>query len=1149
MVGTGSVGNPYVVSANTKISNASDNIISCTPEGLYAQAHEKAQVEVLSTPCFDFDISGNGAELNPYVITGNPIISIADGNNLLCTDQGLFVGPAEKTHVTGCVNPNASDCPPGEMVPWCADTVVTGMGTESNPYVVCTDVIVHPSNENLLSCTPQGLLVTGESILGCIAGSVGGGLTCNGTSLSVCISTDNGNALSWGADGCLYVATPGSADGSETRITSLDSSCVDTEVSGVGTSSDPYVVSASLKLADNCLNLASCTSEGLRVSPTAVRGFANDCILTTVFGTGCDSDPYLISVTPVISECFGNSVECKEDGFFVPAVTGSETNIIGEAGTCHSVNVSGLGTATAPYIISGETHLNPSLQNQLVCTAEGLYVGPQDGAQTIIQVSGSSCIDNEITGGGTDSNPYVIYTKLNVSSAANNNAECRSDGVYVGAPSLNVSDSNCFDLTLIGDGTQVNPWLLDGDIRISNDPNNAIVCTTDGLFVPAVNIETADSGCLQINLAGLGTSTNPYVITGGIQVDPSSSLIYCGPNGLTVDCESVQDCVGQAMGLGLDYDDSNDLYHVKLSQDSNNCVSYGSDGGIYVACGEDGVSPGAASVIQVEDTSCINTDLVGAGTSSAPYVISSSLQISGNAHNSIKCTDSGIFSPYTAIEVNSGPCNKLAITGAGTPELPFILESELCVSPLIGNSLICTEDGLFSKAFSVDVIDTSCISLDMIEQDCGNYVISATPVIKPCPDNAIFCTPEGLYVHIPEPPRTSISAFGDGGCLDLWATGSGVENDPYLVSGTIKISEAEDNALVCIGDGLFVELPSLQDLDCEAVKDCVKDLIVTQPNVFISDNNNNCLVVGTDGGLMVPCNDTPITLSEDNDNCIIIGSDGGIFVECPETDHDHVLVSADANNNITVGVDGGAFFELEASADVGNCLTVGTDGKLFAPCPVELSLDDQNCLGIGTDGGFFIGCIEGGGNGSLLSTDPNNCATSGSDGGLFVPCPEPTPIVVMDSDCIDMQSSGTGTSADPYVISASPVIASGIECTPDGMKVCFKTEIEIGQDGCLDDTPLSPAIWRAPRNGFVSFDIAHLALNGSTNAGPTNYEIIDENGTVVHAGSIAAGQEFSLIDVGPLPVAPGGGFAAWVVAPYQDPAAIGLTVRGEYKEC
>ncbi|MFZ8972588.1 MAG: hypothetical protein ACO2ZD_00650 [Pseudomonadales bacterium] len=100
--------------------------------------------------------------------------------------------------------------------------------------------------------------------------------------------------------------------------------------------------------------------------------------------------------------------------------------------------------------------------------------------------------------------------------------------------------------------------------------------------------------------------------------------------------------------------------------------------------------------------------------------------------------------------------------------------------------------------------DTDCI--DMSITGAGTavdpWVINATPVIDPNPDNALSCTATGLFA------AATVVQELDTDCIDLTVSGTGVTSDPYVISATPVIdstsADAVDNVLQCTADGLIV---------------------------------------------------------------------------------------------------------------------------------------------------------------------------------------------------------------------------------------------------------------------------------------------------------------------------------------------------------
>lgn len=116
---------------------------------------------------------------------------------------------------------------------------------------------------------------------------------------------------------------------------------------------------------------------------------------------------------------------------------------------------------------------------------------------------------------------------------------------------------------------------------------------------PADAVTVADTNSVNMTMVG-------NVITSDVIRDPSATnILQIGPNGVGVECEAVQDCVGQAMGNALTYNDAANQYDVQISTDPGNTVVLGTDNGIFSAPGAIalgcGLETGVGGVIQVNE--------------------------------------------------------------------------------------------------------------------------------------------------------------------------------------------------------------------------------------------------------------------------------------------------------------------------------------------------------------------------------------------------------------------------------------------------------------------------------------------------------------------------------------------------------------------
>jgi len=122
------------------------------------------------------------------------------------------------------------------------------------------------------------------------------------------------------------------------------------------------------------------------------------------------------------------------------------------------------------------------------------------------------------------------------------------------------------------------------------------------------------------------------------------------------DCEIIQDCIGAAVGPGLEYDDAANQIKVKISTAAGNAAAIGVDGGIYAAGGG---GSGGLTFVSTQDTPCI--DLSGQGTSGAP--LSAAPILDPNAGQLLSCTATGLRAGLTV-----GLCG---LTGNGSAASPL----------------------------------------------------------------------------------------------------------------------------------------------------------------------------------------------------------------------------------------------------------------------------------------------------------------------------------------------------------------------------------------------------------------------------------------------------------------------------------------------
>lgn len=146
-----------------------------------------------------------------------------------------------------------------------------------------------------------------------------------------------------------------------------------------------------------------------------------------------------------------------------------------------------------------------------------------------------------------------------------------------------------------------------GDSTITVTGNGSVDAPYE-ISADAGNLAVTDTDSVDLELAGTGTSAEPYQLTADVRIDPDpANLLAAGPAGLSVGCEPVQDCIGEALGDGLEYDSEANSFDVFPSGDEGNAVTIGSDRGVY-----------AQGVQAAIETGC---GLTGTGTPDSPLTI------------------------------------------------------------------------------------------------------------------------------------------------------------------------------------------------------------------------------------------------------------------------------------------------------------------------------------------------------------------------------------------------------------------------------------------------------------------------------------------------------------------------------------------------
>lgn len=250
-------------------------------------------------------------------------------------------------------------------------------------------------------------------------------------------------------------------------------------------------------------------------------------------------------------------------------------------------------------------------------------------------------------------------------------------------------------------------------------------------------------------------------------------------------------------------------------------------------------------------------------------------------------------------------------------------------------------------------------------------------------------------------------AVTDSPTVDLKLTGTGAAGDPYTVTADVILDptppQGGTNLIHTGPEGLFVE--------CADVRTCF-----TAGDGITYDSATGEIAAH---------------ISRDAGNQTRIGSDGGIHTPATSTS----LQAADTPSvDVTVTGTGTAADPYEVTAAV-----------ILDPVPPG---GGTNLLQEGPDG-LFVECA-----------DVRTCFTAGTgidyDQATGVIAAEGTVLQAADTPTLNATVTGTGTAADPYVVSGDVIVApedNGVEISPSGLLVAPSADtgnrLDFGTDGRL----------------------------------------------------------------------------------------------------
>ncbi|MEU6628466.1 hypothetical protein ABZ905_09240 [Streptomyces parvus] len=264
------------------------------------------------------------------------------------------------------------------------------------------------------------------------------------------------------------------------------------------------------------------------------------------------------------------------------------------------------------------------------------------------------------------------------------------------------------------------------------------------------------------------------------------------------------------------------------------------------------------------------------------------------------------------------------------------------------------------------------------------------------------------YVVSSEAGTPTVIQAGDTATIDTTVSGSGTDTDPYVVSADVVLDPSPPGG----GDQLLQSGPDGLFLECEQVRTCFSagdgagyDPDTGVISARVSADAGNTTSIGTDGGLFTPPGDAVEPTAIEATDSTTVDTE----VTGTGTAADPYVVSSSV------------ILDPAPPGGGDQLLQSGPDG-LFLECEQV-----RTCFSAGDGAGYdeATGVIT-----ARPSADAGNSLSYGTDGGLLVPPggADPTAVEGGDSDTVDTEVTGTGTAADPYVVTSSVIL----DPTPPG---------------------------------------------------------------------------------------------------------------------
>lgn len=328
-------------------------------------------------------------------------------------------------------------------------------------------------------------------------------------------------------------------------IAGTSNTCIITSVTGTGGCDDPFVISTGLNISATAGNVITCEADGIFAAPETL------CYRLAFHETG------ELCVTPSVADITfefvpsGSSLELSPPYLSQASLSAVQIRLVTSTGTVLSTASfpagSQVGTWNATSIaITADTLIGVRVTNPgvgtiahglsvsaLICepTSNFIGVGSGGGAGTTLEaigVNGANCITMSLTGTGSQLNPRVINSSIQIDPVGG--LECGVNGLRMSTPNLLAP---IVAPPLAGLVAESSTPLTDqiSIVGVLKEPGRALELTEDSLIL---RFDPAESNSLTIGKDG-GLYSSPEHHTVAVENQDSAAITGISP----IDLDSI----------------------------------------------------------------------------------------------------------------------------------------------------------------------------------------------------------------------------------------------------------------------------------------------------------------------------------------------------------------------------------------------------------------------------------------------------------------------------------------------------------------------------------------------------------------------------------------------------------------------------------